>query len=310
MIETSLGQISWQTFIEQHKQATFYSQPAWLALIQRVYGFTPLHLIHLEDDKQPSALLPLYSVRSPLSGSHLVSLPFSDQAPLLADNEASTLKLIDEAIELTRQHKARYLELRTGENPVLAEHPAFVESNLYVTWHLALDADPAQVWSHLRKPVQHQIKKARKNGLLIRSALTRTDVERYHQLHVLTRTRKHGMPAQPTKFFYELWDTFSAQQQMMVLLAEHGGQVIAGMVLLGSGKTLRYAYGASDERYLHLAPNNLLMWRAIEWGCEHGYEILDMGRTARDNEGLMEFKRRWGAELRPYHITIIHSRPD
>jgi hypothetical protein len=51
------------------------------------------------------------------------------------------------------------------------------------------------------------------------------------------------------------------------------------------------------------------MWTAIEWGGTHGYETLDLGRTACDNEGLMEYKRRWGAikELLPYyyypHIT-------
>ncbi len=37
--------------------------------------------------------------------------------------------------------------------------------------------------------------------------------------------------------------------------------------------------------------------------CTHGYQTLDLGRTACDNEGLMEFKRRWGAikEPLPYY---------
>ena len=82
---------------------------------------------------------------------------------------------------------------------------------------------------------------------------------------------------------------------MQLLLAEYEGMVIAGMILLASGTTIRYAYGASDERYLNLAPNDLLMWTAIKLGCSLGYQTLDMGRTATDNEGLMEFKRRWGA---------------
>ena len=75
------------------------------------------------------------------------------------------------------------------------------------------------------------------------------------------------------------------------------------MVLLSSETSIRYAYGASDERYLHLAPNNLLMWTAITLGCTQRYETFDLGRTARDNQGLMEFKRRWGAiqEPLPYY---------
>ena len=107
------------------------------------------------------------------------------------------------------------------------------------------------------------------------------------------------MPTQPQQFFSQLWESLSTMGTIQVLLAEHEGTVIAGIVLLASGTTLHYAYGASDERYLYLAPNNLLMWTAITWGCTHGYEVFDFGRTAQDNEGLMEFKRRWGAVKEP-----------
>jgi lipid II:glycine glycyltransferase (peptidoglycan interpeptide bridge formation enzyme) len=124
------------------------------------------------------------------------------------------------------------------------------------------------------------------------------------------------MPAQPQRFFYDLWDAFAASGSMQILLAEHERNVIAAMVLFASGSTVRYAYGASDERYLHLAPNNLLMWEAISWGCKQGYQVLDMGRTACDNEGLMEFKRRWGAikEPLPYyyypHVEGLATTPE
>src|SRR5947207_6410847 len=103
---------------------------------------------------------------------------------------------------------------------------------------------------------------------------------------------------------------------MQVLLAEYEGIVIAGMILLACGTVVRYAYGASDESYLTLAPNNLLLWTAITWGCTHGYQTLDLGRTACENEGLMEFKRRWGAikEPLPYyyypHIAGLAATPE
>ena len=103
----------------------------------------------------------------------------------------------------------------------------------------------------------------------------------------------------PARFFFGLWDAFADSDGVKLLLAEYEGKVIAGMVLLACGSTIRYAYGASNENHLQLAPNNLLMWKAITWACEHGYQTLDLGRTACDNEGLMEFKRRWGATKEP-----------
>jgi lipid II:glycine glycyltransferase (peptidoglycan interpeptide bridge formation enzyme) len=111
------------------------------------------------------------------------------------------------------------------------------------------------------------------------------------------------MPAQSSRFFLDLWDTFAPTGGVQVLLAEAEGRPIGGMVLIASGAIVRYAYGASDEQYLHLAPNNLLMWEAIAWAAANGYRYFDMGRTARDNSGLMEFKRGWGAteEALPYY---------
>ncbi len=248
---------------------------------------------------QVTGFLPLCSIQSPLTGKHLISLPFSDYCPLLAVDDASANDLIDQAIHFAQQQKVRYLELRTGISDLLAKRSDLVEGNLYVRWLMPLTADPDAIWSGLRKPIQRQIKKSQKLGVQVRRAQHREEVVHYYRLHLQTRCKKHGMPAQPQHFFFELWDAFATNGAMQLLLAEYEGTIIAGMILLASGKAVRYAYGACDERYLHLAPNNLLMWTAIPWSCEQGYQTFDMGRTAYANEGLMEFKRRWGAVKEP-----------
>jgi len=228
-----------------------------------------------------------------------VALPFSDYCPLLATDDAIASNLIDQAMHLAQRQKVKYLELRTGVNDLLSRHPDLVEANLYVRWLLPLTPDPDALWSGLRKPVQRQIKKSQGLGVQVHIAKRREDMAHYYRLHLYTRSKKHGMPAQPQCFFFGLWDAFAANGSMQLLLAEYQRIIIAGMILLASGTTVRYAYGASDESYLSLAPNNLLMWTAITWSCSQGYSTLDLGRTALDNKGLMEFKRRWGAVMEP-----------
>ena len=310
---------SLSTFIEQQAKDSLYYSRAWLDLITKLYGYSVISLTTSNTSGQITGFLPLCFMQSPLTGRRLVSLPFSDICPLLAADDDSANDLIEQAVRLAQEKKAKYLELRTGVNEMVSKRPDLVEGNIYVRWLIPLAAEPDTVWSGLRKPIQHQIKKARKLGVQVRVAQHREEVAHYYSLHLQTRSKKHGMPAQPQRFFYELWDTFAASDAMKILLAEYEGNIIAGMVLLAAGTTVRYAYGASDERYLHLAPNNLLMWTAISYGCTHEYQTLDMGRTACDNEGLMEFKRRWGAikEPLPYYYyphleglatTSEHSR--
>lgn len=299
MTRVSITGSSLSTFIQQQAKDTLYYSQAWLDLITRLYGYTVIPLTTINTSGQISGFLPLCSMQSPLTGRRLVALPFSDHCPLLAEDETSANDLIDQAILLAQKQKVRYLELRTGVNDTLAKRSDLVEGNLYVSWQLPLASDPDVVWSGLRKPVQHQIKKSRKLDVQVRMAEQREDMEHYYRLHLQTRCRKHGMPAQPRQYFMDLWDTFAERGAVQLLLAEYQGNIIAAIILFASGTIVRYAYGASDERYLHLAPNNLLMWTAISWGCTHGYQTLELGRTACDNGGLMEFKRRWGATQEP-----------
>lgn len=299
MIQTPFTHPAVGTLAEQQTNEIFSYSQSWLDLITKLYGYAVIPLTTKNAAGQVTGFLPLCSMQSPLTGKRLVSLPFSDHCPILAENEDSANDLIDQAIQLAKQRKVRYLELRTGNDEAMSKRTDMARSDLYVHWLLPLTADPDMTWSKLRKPIQHQIKKSRKLGVQVRMAEQREDVAHYYRLHLQTRSKKHGMPAQPQRFFYGLWDAFAPSGKMQLLLAEHEGNIIAGMVLLASGNTVRYAYGASDESYLNLAPNNLLMWTAISWGCTEGYQIFDMGRTAIDNEGLMEFKRRWGASQEP-----------
>src|SRR5437667_7279097 len=234
----------WHTSIEEQAKNSFYYDQRWLEMLTTFYGYRIIPLTVTDEDGQITGFLPLCSVKSPLTGRRLVSLPFSDQCPLLAVDEASAHDLIEQAIRLARQQKVKYLELRTGAHEQLAQRSDLTESNLYVNWSIPLSERAPDVWSKLRKPVQHQIKKSQKNGVHIRVAEKREDMSLYYNLHLRTRGKKHGMPVQSEKYFSTLWDTFAASDTLRLLLAEYEGNTIAGIILFASGTTLHYDYGA------------------------------------------------------------------
>jgi FemAB-related protein (PEP-CTERM system-associated) len=299
MTETHLPGRDWGTAIEQQAQESIYCSRPWLDLITRLYGYSLIPLSATDAHGRVTGFLPLCSVSSPLRGRRLVALPFSDQCPLLAADSASADSVVDNAILLAQRRQARYLELRTGISEVLSRRSDLSQSNLYVHWLAPLTRDSADSWSMLHKPVQRQVRRSQRLGVQVRIATCRDEMAHFYRLHLRTRSKKHGMPAQPDRFFLMLWDAFAATGTLQLLLAEFQGTVIAAAILLASGSTVRFAYSASHEGYLHLAPNNLLVWEAINWGCSHGYQLLDLGRTARENSGLMQFKRGWGAIEEP-----------
>jgi Acetyltransferase (GNAT) domain len=294
-----LGNPLSNTLFELQAAEPFYFRQDWLNLITKLYGYSLLPLTVTNSTGRITGFLPLCYIQSCITGSRLVSLPFSDYCPLLAEDDSSANELLDHAVRLAQQYGVRYLELRTGVNNALKKRTDFVEGNLYACWATPLDAGPADLWSRLPKSVRGKIKKSRRLGVQILFAQCRKDMLEYCRLHLRTRAKKHGMPAQPQRFFLELWDTFAGAGDLRLLLAKHEGITIAGTILMTSGTTARFLYGASDERYLHLAPNNLLTWEAIIWCCRNGFHALAHGRTARVNRGLMQFNRNWAAIEKP-----------
>jgi FemAB-related protein (PEP-CTERM system-associated) len=303
MAQASLTDSSLLTFIEQQaKDSPYYSQ-AWLDLITKLYGYSLTTLTVTNSSGRITGFLPLCYLHSPITGRRLVSLPFADYCPMLAEDEYSANSLIDQTVHLAQKYRVRYLELRTGINEVMSKRSDFIVRNLYARWLTPLSADPNTIWSNLRTQVRGKVNKSKRLGVKVRIAQRREEVLDYYRLHFQTRAKKHGMPSQPPSFFLGLWDAFAENGTLQLFLAEHEGTIIAGTIISAVGKTIQLLYGASDGNYLHLAANNLITWEIIEWGCKHGYQVLDHGRTAYDNQGLMQFKRNWMAteESIPYY---------
>jgi lipid II:glycine glycyltransferase (peptidoglycan interpeptide bridge formation enzyme) len=127
----------------------------------------------------------------------------------------------------------------------------------------------------------------------------------FYRLNGLTR-KKHGLPPQPLSFFRTLYDKIILPGKGKIFLAKVEEQIIAGAVFFEFGDQIIYKYGASDEKYQALRANNLIMWKAIEYGCLQGYNHFDFGKTEPGNEGLRRYKLSWGAQEALIHYHKYH----
>lgn len=299
MLQLSLPEVYSDIVVKQSVAETLYYSREWIDLITKHYGLMYIPIVAKNTSGEVTGFLPLCYIRSALTGSRLVAFPFSDHCPLLAGRSEAAQSLIDQAVQLAQEKRVRYLELRTGHNTLLSDRTDFVEGNLYSLWKTPLASNSDAIWSCLGKAVRNKVKKARKSGVGIRFAERREDMLEYYRLHLQTRSKKHGMPSQSKSYFLALWETFAPSGSLQLVLAEYKRTVIAGTILICSGNTARFLYGASNVAHLSLAANNLLTWETIAWCCEQGFQTLIHGRTARANTGLMEFNRGWAAIEEP-----------
>jgi CelD/BcsL family acetyltransferase involved in cellulose biosynthesis len=258
-------------------------------------------------DGRLAAGLPVAFVRSRLTGARLISLPFSDACqPLYDPTTELEPPALAAAVAKERERTGLPLEVRSD----LGGAPGGVVVPRYAQHRLLLDRDVESVERRFTKAqVKRGIAKAVREGVTIEWRQDGSALGRFYSMHMATRQHQ-GVPTQPRRFILRLSELFDAGLGF-VLLARHEGRDIAGAVFLTAGNTLTYKYGASRRRHLGLRPNNLLFMEAIRWGCQHGLRTLDFGRTDPENEGLLAFKRSWGAEESPLAYTYLGGRePD
>ena len=295
----------WMALTVAQPQATVFHHPAWAELLKSCYGYQPVLLASLVTSGQPVAALPLMKIDSWLTGRRVVSLPFSDFCPPLTLDDASLGDLVEGLQSWRRQNKVPEIQIRWPLPSADGVYPA----ETFARHITRLDPESEQVFrSFAKTQVQQRIRKAEREGVSIEMSDRWEDLRLFYGLHLETR-RRLGTPVQPLRFFRLLWARLISQRLGFVLLAHKDSQLLAGAVLLHWNRTLTYKYSASDPAYLRLRPNNLLLWYAIRWGCEHGYHVFDWGRTDLDAAGLREFKLGWGSEEQLLHYSVLADRP-
>jgi hypothetical protein len=133
------------------------------------------------------------------------------------------------------------------------------------------------------------IKKAIKYGVSVAPAKSRDEIAAYYAICVDWSHRK-GLPIASEEEFQQL---FALTDNRLLLLARHQGKIIAGLVIryVAHG-VMEYAANSSLESALRLRPNDLLHWRAIEWGYREGITKYSLG-------GTHLFLRKFGGEIVP-----------
>ena len=230
-------------------------------------------------------------VKSFLTGSRAVSLPFTDYCHPLSSENKEYEALFDKLTLYGRKANWKTCEIR-GEASFHANASPF---SYYYLHELKLKSNKKNIFSKFRSSTRRNILNAAKSGVTANVCYSWDSLREFYRLHCLTR-RGHGIPPQPFYFFEEIYNHIISPGNGFVVLARYNSKPIAGAVYLHFGRNAIYKYGASNRKFLHLRANNLVMWTAIKWYIQNGFKTFSFGRTTPSNAGLLQYKRGWASE--------------
>ena len=283
----------WTEFVHQSPRASVFHTRDWLYSIHRTYGYEPVVLTTSPPTTELRNGLVFCRIRSWLTGSRMVSLPFSDHCEPLIDSDEEFALLIS-CLQAEMKHQGcSHLEIRPIDRRFENNEPkgGFSRGNSYYLHRLDIRPPLDEIFRSLdRNSAQRRIQRAKRAGIDCRTGRSEELLQDFYKLLIHTR-RRHGLPPQPYRWFQNLVDCMGKALEIRV--AYKGYLPIAAILTLQFRKSVYYKYGCSDARFHGLGAMPALLWRALDESKAAGSEEFDLGRSECQNKGLIAFKNHW-----------------
>ena len=284
----------WGDLIAHHVGASAFHQRGWLEALSRTYGYQPLVITTSPPGEPLQNGIVLCRVCSWITGTRLVSLPFSDHCDPLLDDNTRCRDFMDWLRAECLAQRYKYCELR----PLLQCRGEYglQPSQTYCFHELDIQGSLEQIFCGFhRDSIQRRIRRAEKEGLACETGHSEELMNEFFRLLLITRKR-HQLPPQPRTWFSNLLQCMGDNIQVRV--ARHNNRPIAALLTLRHRSTVIYKYGCSDERFHNVGAMPLLFWRLIEESKALKAERVDFGRSDLYNKGLITFKDKFGSTKR------------
>jgi GNAT acetyltransferase-like protein len=290
-----------------HPCASVFHSPGWLQALRDTYGYESSLFRGDRPGLSTASGIVLSRVRSWLTGDRLISLPFSDHCSPLVSGPAELQSLIADLKPLVSVEDWSYIEIRPIDKAFddVLQAAGFQRSDEHVLHRLQLDAPADALFRRFHKSsVQYRVRRAERLGMVCEVGRSPKLIRDFFHLMAITR-RRQGLPPQPYAWFENLARCMG-EDGIDIRVAYKDDRPVAAVLNLKAFAHVCYKYSCSDLRFKSMNATCLLLWQTIQDACRDGAQVLDFGRSAIDNPGLIRFKSNWAGE--PTRLTYWRFR--
>ncbi len=290
----------WDEYVEHAQDASPYQLISWKRVMDKIYGY-PSHYLMAKRGGHIEGVLPLFELKSRIIGHSLTTPP----GGICAESEEAAVALIERAKELTDSANAKYLALRDSQKEWNA---GLFSVREHYTMIRDLPVQTDELWKSLDKRLQRHVRLARNGDLQVSLG----DGEYLDDFYAVYKIflRDIGTPTFGRALVRNVVEEFG--DKLLICCVRWQGHLIGAYSAFLFGDAILGAWGGSVHKYLDRRPNHMIYWTYMQYGCEHGFRRIDLGRS-RKGSGHYQFKKGWGAQPRPlyqqYYLNGISQPP-
>lgn len=148
------------------------------------------------------------------------------------------------------------------------------------------------IWANFNPKNRNVIRKAINNGIVIKRGFSKELFDTFMIIYNGTMDKDNA-----DSYYYfekEFYDSIrnDLKNNATIFYAELSGKIIAASIMIFANSRLNYHLSGSLKEYQNLAPSNLLLWKAAEWGNDVCCSTFHLGGGVGSQEdNLFKFKK-------------------
>jgi lipid II:glycine glycyltransferase (peptidoglycan interpeptide bridge formation enzyme) len=209
-------------------------------------------------------------------------------------------------IDLAKTEKASFVRIEfpfksSPENEKFIKTLGFKQAAMSVqaekNWKLDISKDSQILLNEMRKSTRYEIKKAEKDGVVVRFSKDEKDFETFWEIFQIT-VKKQGFTPFPKAYLHKQFQTLAKVDKYLVAVEENKKPLSVALFAF-NGETIHYLQaGSADlpQSELMFAPK-LIIWKAILEAKKRGCKTFDFHGIAPTDDpkhpwyGITQFKK-------------------
>jgi hypothetical protein len=306
-------------FLKEDPESLFFASNKYRLLLKEVLNAEDNYFLAINYKNQIIGVLPSFLKRNELYGNVLNSLPFfgsnggiiehhGDQETKKAllgafnrfaiDNNCLASTIILSPFESNKNFYETEFDYtlkdeRTGQISDLPTNPFKTESDFLFFFRSS--------------SIRRAIRKAIKSGITAQECDSTEGIQFLSDTHNANIQELNGI-AKPAAFFESIRKKLEWNGDYKIYIARKEQTPIAALLLFYFNETVEYITPAVVEEYRNIQPLSLLVFRAMKDATERGFKWWNWGGTWKNQTGVYQFKKNWGAKSLPYfYFTKAYS---
>lgn len=304
-------------YLLQSESPLLYASLPYRDLVAGHLSATPRYLVARDETGALAGVLPAMLSRPGRLGPVLNALPYygSNGGPIIHSGRADVATaLVEKFVACAEEHDAATATIIGS--PFESAPDASVwdaRFSLYderIAQYTVLPDPGGDVRERLlgqfEDPRPRNIRRAVKAGVVVESSQTREALEFLYETHVANMRAMGGREKQWS--FFESIPAFVPPEGYRIWTARLNGEPVAALLLFYFNRTVEYFTPATVESARSDQPLSALIFEAMLDAISRGFRVWNWGGTWLTQDGVYDFKRRWGtSEARYTYHTMVRS---